>query len=155
MGVSAHPPPPGCRPAWRQTCLPREADTHPRRQNSPLWTEWHTGVKTLPCPRLRLRVVKIFKIPTWGRSFPYVRWWLARRNSGRASQTGSSHSDQTGFSHQRALWAIGCRQERSSVTQSILDQYLRHTRSTIGFLKGRFFTIILNRFYRPPKEWRR
>ena len=23
-----------------------------------LWTEWHTGVKTLPCPKLRLRAVK-------------------------------------------------------------------------------------------------
>ena len=25
----------------------------------PLWTEWHTGVKTLPCPQLRLRAIKI------------------------------------------------------------------------------------------------
>ena len=26
---------------------------------SPLWTEWHTGVKTLPCPKLCLRPVKM------------------------------------------------------------------------------------------------
>ena len=25
---------------------------------SPLWTEWHTSVKTLPCPKLRLWAVK-------------------------------------------------------------------------------------------------
>ena len=24
----------------------------------PLWTEWHTGVTILPCPKLRLRAVK-------------------------------------------------------------------------------------------------
>ena len=56
---------PGSRhiPLWRQTPVrrqthhrpwgripPPEADTHP-------WTEWHTGVKTLPCPKLRLRAV--------------------------------------------------------------------------------------------------
>ena len=27
---------------------------------SPLWTEWHTRVKTLPCPKLRFWTVKIF-----------------------------------------------------------------------------------------------
>ena len=25
---------------------------------TPLWTEWHTGVKTLPCPKLHLHAVK-------------------------------------------------------------------------------------------------
>ena len=29
----------------------------PPGQRPPLWTEWHTGVKTLPCPKLRLRAV--------------------------------------------------------------------------------------------------
>ena len=28
----------------------------------PLWTEWHTGVKTLPCPKLLLRAVNICKL---------------------------------------------------------------------------------------------
>ena len=28
-------------------------------QALPLWTEWQTGAKILPCPKLRLRVVKI------------------------------------------------------------------------------------------------
>ena len=33
----------------------------------PLWTEWHTRVKTLPCPKLRLRAVIMYlvmKVPT-------------------------------------------------------------------------------------------
>ena len=30
-------------------------------RHSPLWTEWQTGVKILPCPKLRLRAVKISK----------------------------------------------------------------------------------------------
>ena len=41
-------------PSWEQT---------PPRSRSPLlWTEWQTGVKILPCPKLRLRAVKIFII---------------------------------------------------------------------------------------------
>ena len=30
----------------------------------PLWTEWHTGIKTLPCPKLRLRAVKLCRCIT-------------------------------------------------------------------------------------------
>ena len=30
---------------------------HALRQTPPLWTEWQTGVKILPCPKLRLRAV--------------------------------------------------------------------------------------------------
>ena len=44
------PTPPSPRSAYRgvgQAPLPPP----------PLWTEWHTGVKTLPCPKLRLRAV--------------------------------------------------------------------------------------------------
>ena len=42
-----------------------EADTSSRCRQTPLdaepplWTEWHTSVKTWPCPKLRLRVVII------------------------------------------------------------------------------------------------
>ena len=56
-GRGGLPTPPGCRPTlqadppWMQT---------PRRQTFPLWTEWCTGVKTLPCPKLRLRAVKMY-----------------------------------------------------------------------------------------------
>ena len=41
----------GCRAplANSSECSPVEADP------LPLWTEWHTRVKTLPCPKLRLR----------------------------------------------------------------------------------------------------
>ena len=39
---------------------PLEADPPPRQAYPlPLWTEWHTRVKTLPCPKLRLRAVII------------------------------------------------------------------------------------------------
>ena len=30
---------------------------HALKQTPPLWTEWQTGVKILPCPRLRLRAI--------------------------------------------------------------------------------------------------
>ena len=33
---------------------------------SPLWTEWQTGAKIVPCPKLRLRAVKIFVITVKG-----------------------------------------------------------------------------------------
>ena len=34
----------------------------------PLWTEWQTGAKILPCPKLRLRAVKKTRLiyPLWG-----------------------------------------------------------------------------------------
>ena len=55
---------PGGRPPWRQTpsgCRTPWMQT-PARQTPtpcrpPLWTEWQTGVETLPCPKLRLRAV--------------------------------------------------------------------------------------------------
>ena len=37
-----------CIPAWNGA-------------DPPLWTEWRTGAKILPCPKLRLREVKIIK----------------------------------------------------------------------------------------------
>ena len=47
----------GCLPGG---CLPRGC--LPRGVCYPLWTEWQTGVKTLPCPKLRLWAVKIKNI---------------------------------------------------------------------------------------------
>ena len=54
-------------PPWIKPCMPPLATTHappqpctPRNHaRPPLWTEWQTGVKILPCPKLRLRAVKI------------------------------------------------------------------------------------------------
>ena len=53
----ADPPgdrPPGCR-------SPLDADPHAWWEANPLplCTEWHTGVKTLSCPKIRLRAVKM------------------------------------------------------------------------------------------------
>ena len=44
-------------------CLPR-AGGYPSMQwaQTPPWTEWQTGVKALPCPKLRLRAVNIGKL---------------------------------------------------------------------------------------------
>ena len=42
--------------------------------HTPLWTEWQTGVKTLPCPKLRLRAVKIIA-PYNKQHFPYRYWY--------------------------------------------------------------------------------
>ena len=51
--LDADPPldayPPGYRPPGHVTC-----DACWEANPSPLWTEWHTGVKTLPCRRLLL-----------------------------------------------------------------------------------------------------
>ena len=46
----AHPLQPHMPPSPSQPCMP------------PLWTEWQTGVKILPCPKLRLRAVKMTQI---------------------------------------------------------------------------------------------
>ena len=54
-----HPPweqtPPDQAPPWEQT--PPEQTHPPCEQNS-----WHTAMKILPCPKLRLRVVKILSL---------------------------------------------------------------------------------------------
>ena len=59
---------------WREGALPNPLDAHPLEADShsqvtsdawweanppPSWTEWNTGVKTLPCPKLRLQAVKM------------------------------------------------------------------------------------------------
>ena len=43
------------------TCL-WSGGVYPSRQwgRAPLWTEWQTGAKILPCPKLHLRPVKIY-----------------------------------------------------------------------------------------------
>ena len=44
----------------------------------PLWTEWQTGAKILPCPKLRLRAVKIQrKIYHWKRVLVICRMFIA------------------------------------------------------------------------------
>ena len=49
------PPPDTCKACWDTTCNACW-DTLPPRQNS-----WHTLLKILPCPKLRLQAVKIEK----------------------------------------------------------------------------------------------
>ena len=70
-------------PPWKQPCMPpwsnhaRPPPEQPRmppleqprmppqeqpRMPPPLWTEWQTGVKILPCPKLRLRAVKTWNL---------------------------------------------------------------------------------------------
>ena len=48
----------GTRPPWDQAPTPRD-QALPSGTRHPLWTESQTPVKTLPCPKLRLRVVNI------------------------------------------------------------------------------------------------
>ena len=68
----------------------------------PLWTEWHTRVKTLPCPKLRLRAVTMQKVApkqsglflqndkntcrwtyhSW--SCKWLGWWLSWGNTSSA-----------------------------------------------------------------------
>ena len=56
-------PPQPCMPPW-QPCTPPWQPCMPPWQPRmpPLWTEWQTGVKILPCPKLRLRAVITRKI---------------------------------------------------------------------------------------------
>ena len=46
-------------PPPEQSCTlpPEQPCTPPEQPRTPLWTEWQTGVKMLPCPKLRLRAV--------------------------------------------------------------------------------------------------
>ena len=56
-----HTPPPSnhaCR-LGQHACLPPWQPRTP-----PPWTEWQTGVKILPCPKLRLRAENMIKHPT-------------------------------------------------------------------------------------------
>ena len=63
LGATTHAPPGATThaPPSNHAPLPPGATMHapPREQPSmpPLWTEWQTGVKILPCPKLRLRAV--------------------------------------------------------------------------------------------------
>ena len=48
----------GVAPAWGGCTCPRGVPAcGVPTQVPPLWTEWQTGVKILPCPKLRLRAV--------------------------------------------------------------------------------------------------
>ena len=42
-----------------EACTPPQRHTHtpPGNTHAPPWTEWQTGAKILPCPKLRLRAV--------------------------------------------------------------------------------------------------
>ena len=56
--------PPGMHTPQEQPCMPppEQPHTHPPGSNHArplLWTEWQTGVKILPCPKLRLRAVNM------------------------------------------------------------------------------------------------
>ena len=57
---------------------PPRATTHTPRSNyaCPPWTEWQTGVKILPCPKLRLRAVNNDWIRT---SVSMLAWYLVNR----------------------------------------------------------------------------
>ena len=46
-------------PSYNHTCPPQPHMPPSNHAHSPLWTEWHTRVKIWPCPKLRLRAVKI------------------------------------------------------------------------------------------------
>ena len=50
-------------------CSPGGLSQHALRQ-TPLWTEWQTGAKILPCPKIRLRAVKIARF--------YTKWCFNR-----------------------------------------------------------------------------
>ena len=65
----AYPPKKPCMPPqktmhapWKKPCMPPKKTMYAPRKKPcmppPLWTEWHTRVKILPCPKLRLRAVK-------------------------------------------------------------------------------------------------
>ena len=68
----AHPPaatthPPSNHTPLEQASVPppwEQPHTPPQEQprTHPLWTEWQTGVKILPCPKLRLRAVIKLKL---------------------------------------------------------------------------------------------
>lgn len=70
-------------------------------------------------------------IKTSGKSFPSVRWSLAKHNWDRAFQRRSWHSGQTGFVHQTASWGVCCHRAQSWVTRSTPGQCRRHRQSTI------------------------
>ena len=56
-----HPEQPRMPPGSNHTWPPQQPCTHPPPGSNhacpPPWTEWQTGVKILPCPKLRLRAV--------------------------------------------------------------------------------------------------
>ena len=60
--ATMHAPQQPCTPSnhthpSNHACPPRATTCAPRQPHTPLWTEWQTGVKILPCPKLRLRAV--------------------------------------------------------------------------------------------------
>ena len=80
LGASAPPPhmqtPPGCRPPWSCDlwCM-LGSHPPPHEQN-----DWQTCIKTLPCPKLRLRAViihftsiKIITVQTYAVTVEYLR----------------------------------------------------------------------------------
>ena len=61
-GGGLHPGEGGLHPGGLPRVCPRSTyGGVGRPPSSSLWTEWHTGVKILPCPKLRLRAVRMQK----------------------------------------------------------------------------------------------
>ena len=65
-GVSTRHPPPGADPPEQEPPRPQEQAPPGTRRPSCWQNSWHTFVKILPCPKLRLRTVKILGL----KSFP-------------------------------------------------------------------------------------
>ena len=80
---------PCCKACWDTTC-------NACWDTNPLWTEWQTGVKILPCPKLHLRAVNIeasLKVgEVWlcflifSNKAPNFRRQMSRKQKGRFSQ---------------------------------------------------------------------
>ena len=71
-GGSLYQAPPGTDPS-RPGTPPPEQTPRTRAPPPPPWTEWQTGAKILPCPKLRMRAVITViqckggsRIPAWG-----------------------------------------------------------------------------------------
>ena len=70
---STHAPQP---PPEKVCMLPRKKHACPPRKSThatPPWTEWQTGAKLLPCPKLRLRAVITFLLPLFTKDLLVVK----------------------------------------------------------------------------------
>ena len=65
MPPQPHMPPTTTHAPWQPRTPPSNHACPPATTQAPppLWTEWQTGVKILPCPKLRLRAIKIVSLP--------------------------------------------------------------------------------------------
>ena len=99
-GVSLMETPPQTEPSLNRDPRGSQPDRkwHHTESPPPLWTEWHTGVKTLPCPKLRLWAVEMWPLTAVDLALQWLCFTLL------SAQFDHNSNSKNGYMLVRHIW---------------------------------------------------